>query len=65
MRTSTGALDAIAATGAALDHSDPAVRAGFNLYEIGPDGAVGRIESYALDAAGTDFSPAPIPVGRD
>ena len=61
LRTSTGSLDVVSASGAALDHPDPRVRAGFNLYEIAGDGAVARIESYALDASGTGFSRVPMP----
>lgn len=59
--TAAGTLDVVSASGAALDHPDPAVRAGFNLYEIGSDGAVARVESWALDAAGTAFEPVPLP----
>ena len=61
LRTRAGSLDVVSASGAALDHPDPRVRAGFNLYEIGKDGAVARIESYALDPSGTGFTLAPIP----
>ena len=62
LRTSTGTLDVVSASGAALDHPDPVVRAGFNLYEVAGDGPVVRVESYALDASGTGFSPVPMPV---
>ena len=61
LRTSAGTLDVVSASGAALDHPDPKVRAGFNVYEIAGDGAVLRVESYALDASRTGFSPAPMP----
>ncbi len=61
LRTSTGSLDVVSASGAALDHPDPRIRAGFNLYEIAGDGAVARVESFALDASGTGFSPVPMP----
>lgn len=50
LRTATGALDAICASGAALDHPDPAVRAGFNLYEVGDDGRIMTIEAHVIDA---------------
>ena len=39
LRTASGVLDVIGASGAALDHPDPSVRAGFNLYEIEDDGS--------------------------
>jgi 3',5'-cyclic AMP phosphodiesterase CpdA len=61
LRTSSGKLDVVSASGAALDHPDPLIRAGFNLYEIAGDGAVARVESYALDASGTGFSRVPMP----
>ena len=61
LRTSTGSLDVVSASGAALDHPDPLIRAGFNLYEIAEDGAVARVQSYALDAAATGFSRVPMP----
>lgn len=61
LRTSTGTLDVVAASGAALDHPDPLVRAGFNVYEIAGDGAVARVEAYALDSSGAGFSRVPIP----
>jgi 3',5'-cyclic AMP phosphodiesterase CpdA len=61
LKTSTGTLDVVSASGAALDHPDPLVRAGFNLYEIAGDGAVARVESYALDASGTGFLRVPMP----
>jgi len=61
LRTSSGTLDVVSASGAALDHPDPRIRAGFNLYEIAGDGAVVRVESYVLDPAGTGFSRVPMP----
>ena len=61
LRTSSGTLDVVSASGAALDHPDPRIRAGFNLYEIAGNGAVARVESYALDPSGTGFSRVPMP----
>ncbi len=61
LRTSTGTLDVVSASGAALDHPDPRIRAGFNLYEIARDGAVAGVESYALDASGKGFSRVAMP----
>ncbi|MGO8968155.1 MAG: metallophosphoesterase family protein [Myxococcaceae bacterium] len=53
LRTATGALNVICASGAALDHPNSAVRAGFNRYEIGDDGQVVTIGAHVLDASGT------------
>ncbi len=49
MRTASGAVDLIAASGAALDHQDPSVRAGFNLYEVDDDGTFGSVEAHVVD----------------
>lgn len=48
LRTASGALDVVAASGAALDHPDPSIRAGFNLYEIEDDGRIATIEAHVL-----------------
>ncbi len=50
MRTASGTLDVIGASGAALDHPDPSIRAGFNLYEIEDDGRIATVEAHVLDA---------------
>ncbi len=47
--TSSGTLDVIAASGAALDHEDASVRAGFNLYAVDDGGALGSVEAYVVD----------------
>jgi len=60
--TAAGVLDAVSASGAALDHPDPSVRAGLNRYEVGADGAVATIDALALDPAGRALLPAPIPM---
>jgi len=49
LRTASGALDAVCASGAALDHPDPSVRAGFNLYEIDGEGAIATVMAHVLD----------------
>jgi hypothetical protein len=51
--TPTGMLDVIGASGAALDHPDGSIRAGFNLYEIGEDGGLASAEAYVIEP-GTD-----------
>jgi 3',5'-cyclic AMP phosphodiesterase CpdA len=48
LRTAAGSLDAIGASGAALDHPDPAVRAGFNAYAIGDDGLLAAAEAHVI-----------------
>lgn len=55
LRTSAGSLDFVAGSGAALDHHDPSIRAGFNLYEIADDGSIAAIEAHVLDEAGRKF----------
>jgi hypothetical protein len=49
LRTDAGALDVISASGAALDHPDPSIRAGFNRYDIDDEGRVVRIAAMAVD----------------
>jgi 3',5'-cyclic AMP phosphodiesterase CpdA len=58
--TLAGVLDVVAASGAALDHPHPSVRAGFNLYEVGDDGAIETIGARVLDASGSALHDASI-----
>jgi hypothetical protein len=58
--TAAGALHAIAASGAGLDHPDPAVRAGFNVYTIDDDGRVSSIEAHVIAADGRTLVPVPL-----
>jgi 3',5'-cyclic AMP phosphodiesterase CpdA len=60
LATATGRLEVFGASGAALDHPHAAVRAGFNLYEIGADGELASAEAHVLDAAGARLVAAPI-----
>ena len=46
--TLSGKLDVIGASGAALDHPDRSVRAGFNLYEFDV-GTLASVEAYVVD----------------
>lgn len=46
--TAGGALEVISASGAALDHRNPAVRAGFNRYSIRDDGTLASAEAYVV-----------------
>lgn len=47
--TPSGKLDVIGASGAALDHPDGSVRAGFNLYEIDDMGSLALVAAYVID----------------
>lgn len=47
--TPIGELDIIAASGAALDHPDSSVRAGFNLYEFAADGSLVSAQAHVVD----------------
>jgi 3',5'-cyclic AMP phosphodiesterase CpdA len=51
--TPSGSLDVVSASGGALDHEDPMIRSGFNLYELEDDGRVATIEAHVLDETGT------------
>lgn len=62
MRTPTGAIDVIGASGAALDHFDRAVRAGFNLYEFNDAGALSRVEAYVVSDSGLSLDRKEIPM---
>jgi len=53
--TTSGALHVICASGAALDHPDPSIRAGFNLYDIDDEGRVVNIEAHVLDESGASL----------
>jgi len=50
--TAAGALDAIGASGAAIDHPDATVRAGLNAYAIGDDGRLVAAEANVVAADG-------------
>jgi 3',5'-cyclic AMP phosphodiesterase CpdA len=49
LATPTGELEVIGASGAALDHPDAAVRAGFNRYEIDDAGSLASVEAQVID----------------
>jgi 3',5'-cyclic AMP phosphodiesterase CpdA len=53
--TSSGALEIISASGAALDHRDASVRAGFNLYVLDDGGSLASVEAHVLDPARGSF----------
>jgi 3',5'-cyclic AMP phosphodiesterase CpdA len=55
LQTPAGALDVVAASGAALDHPDLSVRAGFNRYDIDDDGNINAMAAQVLDRPGLEF----------
>lgn len=60
LRTTSGTLDVIAASGAALDHQDTSVRAGFNLYDLDDSGSLASVEAYVVDPVRGGFERRPI-----
>lgn len=46
--TLSGSVVSVGATSASLEHEAHAKMAGFNVYEIGKDGAIGALESHVL-----------------
>jgi hypothetical protein len=60
LRSTIGSVDVVCATGAALDHEHPSIRAGFNLYQVRDDGGLASIEAHVLDAAGRGFETYPL-----
>lgn len=59
--TDSGHLDAVGATSASLLDERDERMAGFNVYEIGQDGALGTIKSYRLELETRTFREVPIP----
>jgi 3',5'-cyclic AMP phosphodiesterase CpdA len=53
--TAAGALDVVSAGAAAVDHPSDAVRAGFNLYELDPEGRTISAEAWVVDPATRDL----------
>ncbi len=62
--TAAGSIDVVCASGAALDHPNEQVRAGFNLYEIDDGGRIVSLRAHVLDGAGTGFRVTELAVGR-
>lgn len=65
LRTQAGALEVIGASGAALDHPDPSVRAGFNLYRFEDDGRLSSVEAQVIDPKGGGWQIIPVPEARE
>ncbi len=55
VHTTHGTLDLIGASGAALDHQDASVRAGFNLYVLDDGGSLVSVEGWVVDPVGRGF----------
>jgi 3',5'-cyclic AMP phosphodiesterase CpdA len=64
LATTSGALDVVCASGAALDHPDVRVRAGFNRYELAADGGIRSIESWVIDETTREFRRTQLPLHR-
>jgi 3',5'-cyclic AMP phosphodiesterase CpdA len=60
LATSTGAIDVVGASGAALDHPSPAVRAGFNAYVIADDGSVTSADAHVIAPDGRTLERLPL-----
>ena len=61
VRCRFGPLDVVCASGAALEHPNDSVRAGYNLYEF-EDGDVARMEAHVLDSASGSLRRTEIPM---
>ena len=59
--TDRGHIEAVGATSASLLHESDERMAGFNVYEIGEDGALGAIESHRMDGETEAFREVGIP----
>ena len=55
LRTEAGVLDVVSASGAALEHPEERVRAGFNVYEVDDGGRITTIEAHVLDPSSGGF----------
>lgn len=58
LKTAAGALDAVCATSAAVDHPSDSVRAGFNSYDLAEDGRITSIKARAIDPSTRTFRDA-------
>jgi len=63
-RCRLGALDAVCASGAALDHPDETIRAGYNSYLLDESG-VSEVEARVLDSSGQSLRRIEIPQRQD
>jgi 3',5'-cyclic AMP phosphodiesterase CpdA len=65
LATACGALDAGGAGGAAIDHADPAVRAGFNAYTVDDDGRCVSAEAHVVAPDGRALRRIPLVAGLE
>jgi 3',5'-cyclic AMP phosphodiesterase CpdA len=63
LATDRGHLDAVGATSASLLHASDERMAGFNVYEIGTDGALGPIEWHRLERDTEEFGEVAVALG--
>lgn len=64
VRCRFGALDVACASGAALDHPDDSIRAGYNLYEL-DEGGVAGMEAHVVDVSTGGLRRIEIPMRPD
>lgn len=64
IKTSAGELWSVGATSASLVHEAGTRMAGYNLYEIGDTGELGKVSARVMDARTRTFSETPVPVLR-
>jgi 3',5'-cyclic AMP phosphodiesterase CpdA len=60
--TRAGSIDAVGATSASLLHPHVDRMAGFNVYDVDDDGAVGRISAYRFSEATRSFEAVEVPL---
>jgi 3',5'-cyclic AMP phosphodiesterase CpdA len=61
LATRAGRVLAVGATSASLDHESEHRMAGFNLYEVGSDGALGGVEAHVYDPESETFRLESVP----
>lgn len=62
LATSSGHIDAVGATSASLLHESDERMAGFNVYDVGHDGAIGPVEWHRLVPETESFERVDIPI---
>ena len=65
LETDLGHIDVVGATSASLIHESDERMAGFNVYEIGADGAIEAIGSHRLEIEGETFREVAVPKHGD
>jgi 3',5'-cyclic AMP phosphodiesterase CpdA len=62
LTTSQGSIDVIGATSASLDHESPEKMAGFNVYDVTRDGAIGNVVAHVFDPRDRSFHQTTVPI---